>query len=382
MTQTLAVQPQHLDYYNYFVMCNYVFNAPEPVIENAYTYEENGVLYCASATQKGVYCYTYARNNPLMYTDPSGEFLQVLIPILAYATLCAVQGGVIGSINGAKGWQMAGYIAGGFIVGAASSAVGMGVGMAVGPAVSASINGFWGGMVTGALSGFAAGAVNGLGMGLLAGKRGGDLAASVGLSAFMGLGTGAVLGGITGGIYAKANGGDFWTGNGMTFTSDYPLPGQGNYEQGRKNAIGYQKSKDLMNTKDMRLGDLMVENIEDFILPKYYVDKLTTNPGDKLGLTTNGRAYVKPDGGFIGGRTETSFYDNGTVRTQTIRIAPGVVDGNILDFVAIAGHEWLHAQHYYTYGIRAVLFTETIARQYSYSVYNSNQRIIPYRPRF
>ena len=75
MTQTLAVQPQHLDYYNYFVMCNYVFNAPEPVIENAYTYEENGVLYCASATQKGVYCYTYARNNPLMYTDPSGEFI-------------------------------------------------------------------------------------------------------------------------------------------------------------------------------------------------------------------------------------------------------------------------------------------------------------------
>jgi len=75
MTQTLAVQPQNLDYYNYFVMCNYVFNAPEPVIENSYTYEENGVLYCASATQKGVYCYSYARNNPLAYTDPSGEFL-------------------------------------------------------------------------------------------------------------------------------------------------------------------------------------------------------------------------------------------------------------------------------------------------------------------
>jgi len=73
MTQTLVVQPQHLDYYNYFVMCNYVFNAPEPVIESGYTYEENGVLYCASATQKGVYCYSYCLNNPLKYKDPTGN---------------------------------------------------------------------------------------------------------------------------------------------------------------------------------------------------------------------------------------------------------------------------------------------------------------------
>jgi len=73
MTQTLAVQPQNLDYYNYFVMCNYVFNEQKPVIENAYTYEENGVLYCASATQKGVYRYSYCLNNPLKYVDPSGD---------------------------------------------------------------------------------------------------------------------------------------------------------------------------------------------------------------------------------------------------------------------------------------------------------------------
>jgi len=73
MTETLTVQPQNLDYYNYFVMCNYVFNEQKPVIENAYTYEENGVLYCASATQKGVYCYTYCLNNPLKYRDPSGN---------------------------------------------------------------------------------------------------------------------------------------------------------------------------------------------------------------------------------------------------------------------------------------------------------------------
>jgi murein DD-endopeptidase MepM/ murein hydrolase activator NlpD len=54
-------------------MCNYVFNAPEQVIENSCTYEENGVLYCATATENGVYCYSYARNNPLHYIDPTGQ---------------------------------------------------------------------------------------------------------------------------------------------------------------------------------------------------------------------------------------------------------------------------------------------------------------------
>jgi hypothetical protein len=89
MTGTLAVQPQNLDYYNYFVMCNYVFDDPDPVIQNAYTYEENGVLYCASATEKGVNRYSYARNNPLMYTDPSGEFAW-FAPLIAIGVSAAI----------------------------------------------------------------------------------------------------------------------------------------------------------------------------------------------------------------------------------------------------------------------------------------------------
>jgi len=73
MTKEPTVQPQIFDYYNFYVIQNYVFNEPVAVIENSYTYEENGVLYCASATEKGVYCYSYCLNNPLMYTDPSGQ---------------------------------------------------------------------------------------------------------------------------------------------------------------------------------------------------------------------------------------------------------------------------------------------------------------------
>jgi len=64
-------------------MCNYAFEEPEQVIQNGYMYEENGVLYCASGTQKGVYCYTYCLNNPLHYTDPSGNgFVEALLNFL------------------------------------------------------------------------------------------------------------------------------------------------------------------------------------------------------------------------------------------------------------------------------------------------------------
>ena len=52
MTGTLGFNLQIFDYYN--VIENFVFVESKPVIQNAYTYEENGVLYCASTTQKKV----------------------------------------------------------------------------------------------------------------------------------------------------------------------------------------------------------------------------------------------------------------------------------------------------------------------------------------
>lgn len=61
-----------LQQYNYFVMQEPVFEEKikEPVFTNVY--EENGVLYCASSTSKGVYWHTYALNYPLWFVDPSG----------------------------------------------------------------------------------------------------------------------------------------------------------------------------------------------------------------------------------------------------------------------------------------------------------------------
>ena len=72
MPETALFTALNLDYYNCFVIVE-----EKPVIQNAYTYEENSVLYCAGATQKGVYCYTYCLNNPLKYIDPSGQVIRL-----------------------------------------------------------------------------------------------------------------------------------------------------------------------------------------------------------------------------------------------------------------------------------------------------------------
>jgi hypothetical protein len=71
MTGTLGINLQIFDYYG--VIENLFFDEQKPFIENAYTYEENGVYYCASATQKGFYRYSYCLNNPLMLKDPTGQ---------------------------------------------------------------------------------------------------------------------------------------------------------------------------------------------------------------------------------------------------------------------------------------------------------------------
>ena len=69
MTEMVTVAAQYLVYYNYNVIGYYAFVEPKPVIYESYYYQQNEILYCSTATEKGVYCYTYARNNPLKYKD-------------------------------------------------------------------------------------------------------------------------------------------------------------------------------------------------------------------------------------------------------------------------------------------------------------------------
>ncbi|MDD2387624.1 MAG: hypothetical protein PHP52_12680 [Bacteroidales bacterium] len=102
-------------YYSLSVIQKPVFEPQKPVIYASYTYTQNTVLYHATATQEGVYCYTYCYNNPLKFTDPDGEFIftlaallipgaQALLPIAIGADLGWMTGGMRAIKQGETFW--------------------------------------------------------------------------------------------------------------------------------------------------------------------------------------------------------------------------------------------------------------------------------------
>lgn len=152
--------------------------------------------------------YGYVYNNPLMYSDPSGElfFIAVAAGALIGGITAAMQGGGFGDILAGA---LIGGIAGGIGAGVGNLASGVGGFFGSG---ALSVSGFGAGATVGAMSGFAGGFVgaagnawvNGsnFGEGLLAGLTGGASGAVAG----------GLLGGITGGIRATKNGRYFWSG--------------------------------------------------------------------------------------------------------------------------------------------------------------------------
>jgi len=102
------------------------------------------------------------------------------------AALGGYSGYKIGNANGATGWDMAGYIAGGAAIGAVAGYAGA----AVGTAAAAGLTGIEAAMAGGMMTGMTAGAINGAGMTALAGGDFGDVMG--------GMIQGAVVGGFSG----------------------------------------------------------------------------------------------------------------------------------------------------------------------------------------
>jgi hypothetical protein len=131
--------------------------------------------------------YAYARNNPFVYTDPNGEWVQLAIG----AVIGGFSGWRIGKAQGAKGWDMAGYILGGAGIGALSGGAAVGVSalgggaMLAGAAAGTVAGGGFGGLATdwdarSMLNGALAGGVGGLVGGGIAGAIGGGWGAAIG----------------------------------------------------------------------------------------------------------------------------------------------------------------------------------------------------------
>ena len=160
--------------------------------------------------------YSYCLNNPLKYTDPSGEFWNIVFG--------AAVGGLFnwashGFKYNAKGL---GYFFTGAVAGAISTGVASGVNVAMaggnfwsgaaGMADGISSTGFLSGAAAGAASGFAGGFISGLGNSLTDGDSfersilyGLDYGLEGGLA-------GGIFSGIAGGIDALEKGTDFWDG--------------------------------------------------------------------------------------------------------------------------------------------------------------------------
>ena len=160
--------------------------------------------------------YSYCLNNPLRYTDPTGEFWNLIIG--------AAIGGVINWAS--HGFKFNAQGLGYFATGAAAGAVGIGIAGGVnvalaggnfwtgaaGLAQGVASTGFWAGAASGASSGFAGGFILGagnswaegysFGSGLVEGLKSGGIGA---LSS-------GVAGGLLGGMDALDKGTSFWTG--------------------------------------------------------------------------------------------------------------------------------------------------------------------------
>jgi RHS repeat-associated protein len=135
--------------------------------------------------------YSYCLNNPLKYTDPSGEFIQYII------------GAIIGGVNGYMTGKAAGYdklALFGFTM--AGAAIGAGT-AGIGTAVSSSMTGVAGVVISGAAAGGASVASFNTLSGIANGQSGSELVKGH----FKGMAFGSISGGVGAGIGGMIGGG-------------------------------------------------------------------------------------------------------------------------------------------------------------------------------
>ena len=153
--------------------------------------------------------YAYCFNNPLIYTDPSGEFL--IEAIIFGAIMNTFMQGASGNINSSGDFFKA------MGIGALAGAAGYGAGQLVAGAVGTI--GFTGGALTGAAGGFAGGFVGGAGNAWASGASFGQGLGQGLIGGGFGAVAGGLIGGISGGVTATRHGGKFWSGEGAIFES-------------------------------------------------------------------------------------------------------------------------------------------------------------------
>lgn len=299
--------------------------------------------------------YSYCLNNPLRYTDPSGE-LFIIDDIIFAAIIGAFINTAVqmlsGNINSAGDFFLA------FGIGALAGAAGAFVGQAVAGALA--FGGFAGGAISGAAGGAAGGFINGGGNawangasfmdGLKAGLLGGGMGAL----------TGGLVGGVTRGVADLRKGYSFWDGSKV----DEFVIGPSKYEA---LAEGYNKSMSA-ETNDLMLEARMYD-VYGVSEGDFNIHNITTKTDMGYGMTNKGTYVNLKTNQLVGGYCR--YYSTGSY--SDIHISPYYAGGDLVNFQAVAGHELIHAYHHFVMPTTFnTINSERAAYKYTYKTYLNN----------
>jgi len=289
--------------------------------------------------------FAYAMNNPLMYTDENGEFLNLIIG--------AIIGGIVNRVaHGAQfSWKGLAYFGAGAAAGALGAGIGAGISSALGggsfgagfigsTAAKAVGSGFLSGAVIGAGGGLAGGFASGFGNALVDGESFGS-ALSAGLkSGAMGALSGGVLGGAVSGIDAAIHGRNFWTGNGVS-TEDVAL--SSNAGSGGQQ---YADNAEMRTDYDATIGakdGMTLDQVEKKISANI---TLATDDNLPPGYSINEYGLLEAPGKMAGGVTATRYegWFSQHVVSKTY-MSPGIKGYDLTIRNMIFKHEFMHVWH-------------------------------------
>ena len=292
--------------------------------------------------------YAYCLNNPLKYTDPSGE------SIVLAAVVGAFWGAASSMAMNFDNIRTDADFVNVMTLGALGGAVGGAAGFAAGSAVGSVLGkGAIPGFLTDASSGFAGSLAGTSVTSWCTGDSFGDgLMAGLKAGAISGLAAG-LIGAHNGAIDAINGGGNMWTGDGsllgeLTIDGTYP----GTPTKAQINSKWYNNSYDSYKN-DVILAEKM-EEVFDVRAGKYNIKRFTTRsdgraPNARYGKTDDYSTYVRlSDKRLVAGYTRQVG-----MKGIEIHVSPKyVLSSDMISFKAIAGHELLHGIHHFKMGAR------------------------------
>ena len=294
--------------------------------------------------------YGYCYGNPLVYTDPNGEFF--IGAIIIGAMMNAAIQGFSGNLHGGVGdfFKAAG-------IGALLGAAGAGASQLVSGAVI--WGGFGGGALIGSAGGAASGFVGGAGNAWMGGASFGQGVKTGLINGGIGAITGALAGGLFRGFSDYKNGYNFWNGSIVEELSGEQITSSVRVAEGYNSSLSAETNDEILRDRYMREFGVKEGN--------YGIRKITTKTSSRYGLAYENSNYVNLKSGYY----VSGYAERYTSGFSKIHISPYALGQGDVIFQAVAGHELIHAYHHFTIPGMITKFTERIAYKYTFDILSS-----------